>query len=303
MVKEYLYSLIIPTQNIPNLLERCLESIPTRPDLQIIIVDDNSDPTLVDFDNYPGRDREDVTLIFDKTGKGAGYARNIGLVNASGKWVFFSDSDDIFITENLNTVLNKYSESDADIIYFNTDRINADTGEESSDNPQKKYVEQNDIVAERWLRYKSPVPWGKLIKKDLILKYNIKFSEVPAANDMLFSAHSGIVATKVLMDQTVIYQWLFRSKGNLGSNTTKEALLSRLGEVSKRNRLLKMYGLKGYCDNLYILYYKRLLSVGLTKKESFYLISLEIDIFDRFYFIVDWIVFLVKKSWSHLLLR
>ena len=96
--------------------------------------------SLVDFDNYPGRDREDVTLIFDKTGKGAGYARNIGLVNASGKWVFFSDSDDIFITENLNTVLNKYSESDADIIYFNTDRINADTGEESSDNPQKKYV-------------------------------------------------------------------------------------------------------------------------------------------------------------------
>ncbi|MDR2475404.1 MAG: glycosyltransferase family 2 protein, partial [Bacteroidales bacterium] len=36
------YSIIIPHKDIPDLLRRCLDSIPYRNDLQIIIVDDNS---------------------------------------------------------------------------------------------------------------------------------------------------------------------------------------------------------------------------------------------------------------------
>ena len=47
------YSIIIPHKNIPNLLQRCLDSIPNREDVQIIVVDDNSDPNIVDFDKFP----------------------------------------------------------------------------------------------------------------------------------------------------------------------------------------------------------------------------------------------------------
>ena len=34
------FSIIIPTKNIPDLLQRCLESIPQRSDIEIIVVDD-----------------------------------------------------------------------------------------------------------------------------------------------------------------------------------------------------------------------------------------------------------------------
>ena len=37
------YTIIIPHHNIPNLLRRCLHSIPLRDDVQIIVVDDCSD--------------------------------------------------------------------------------------------------------------------------------------------------------------------------------------------------------------------------------------------------------------------
>ena len=37
------YSIIIPHKNTPSLLQRCLDSIPQRSDIEIIIVDDNSD--------------------------------------------------------------------------------------------------------------------------------------------------------------------------------------------------------------------------------------------------------------------
>ena len=73
------YTIIIPHKSIPNLLQRCLDSIPYRDDIQIIIVDDNSDPAVVDFAQFPGHDRPNTEIYFTKEGKGTSYARNFRL--------------------------------------------------------------------------------------------------------------------------------------------------------------------------------------------------------------------------------
>ena len=54
------FSIIIPTKNILDLLQRCLESIPQRSDIEIIVVDDNSDREIVDVKNYPGTNNQQV---------------------------------------------------------------------------------------------------------------------------------------------------------------------------------------------------------------------------------------------------
>ena len=51
---EIKYSIIIPHKNIPQLLQRCLDSIPFRGDVQVIVVDDNSDSSIVNFENFQG---------------------------------------------------------------------------------------------------------------------------------------------------------------------------------------------------------------------------------------------------------
>ena len=93
---KYNYTIIIPHKNIPSLLKRCIDSIPKRKDLQIIIVDDNSSSSIVDFENFPGKERNDVNIIYTKEGRGAGYARNVGLLQADSKWVLFADADDYY---------------------------------------------------------------------------------------------------------------------------------------------------------------------------------------------------------------
>lgn len=90
------YSIIIPHKNIPVLLQRCLSSIPRRNDIQVIVVDDNSDLQMVDFSSFPGLEDPFVEVVFTKEGKGAGYARNIGLDKVKGKWLLFIDADDYF---------------------------------------------------------------------------------------------------------------------------------------------------------------------------------------------------------------
>jgi glycosyltransferase involved in cell wall biosynthesis len=54
MDQEITFSIIIPHKNTPELLQRCLASIPKREDIQIIVIDDNSDNTKVDFEYFPG---------------------------------------------------------------------------------------------------------------------------------------------------------------------------------------------------------------------------------------------------------
>lgn len=54
------YSIIVPHYNNPKLLQRLLDTIPVRSDLEIVVVDDNSDPSIVDFSAFPGQQRPDV---------------------------------------------------------------------------------------------------------------------------------------------------------------------------------------------------------------------------------------------------
>ena len=46
------YSIVIPHKNTPDLLQYCLDSIPVRDDVQVIVVDDNSDADKVDFEHF-----------------------------------------------------------------------------------------------------------------------------------------------------------------------------------------------------------------------------------------------------------
>ena len=90
------YSIIIPHKDTPDLLQRCLDSIPLREDVEIIVIDDNSSPRKVDFGHFPKWNGEHFHVFLTKEGKGPGYARNVGLDHAQGRWVVFADADDFF---------------------------------------------------------------------------------------------------------------------------------------------------------------------------------------------------------------
>lgn len=205
------FSFIIPHKNIPSLLSRCLDSIPIREDIEIIIVDDNSSPDKVDFSTFPGSDRPNVKLIFDKNGKGAGAARNIGIQHAVGKWIFFTDADDTY-TENLSSFLNSYVSSNAEVIYFKCRVI--------SESSYKQVIPNMNIFIHNYLRGKGNIedikfgawePWNKMIKRETILKNGLKFDEISSSNDKMFSLKLGKCVEKVEVSGEVIYNYILRS--------------------------------------------------------------------------------------------
>ena len=111
------FSIIIPHKNSTGLLQYCLSSIPVRDDIQVIVVDDNSDPNKVDFMNFPKWKGGCYECYFTKEGKGAGYARNVGLEHAKGKWVLFVDADD-FLVADADDIFESTIGVDADIVFY-----------------------------------------------------------------------------------------------------------------------------------------------------------------------------------------
>ncbi len=266
--KEYSYSFIIPHKNCPDLLKRCVDSIPVRDDVQIIVVDDNSDE-----DKKPQIDREGVELVllYADQSKGAGRARNAGLERSHGKWLLFVDSDDFF-SQDINAVLNKYADDDSDIIFFKSKGLDSKTLEiNDRGNPYNtaidKYLKSQNSMTEGVLRFAHMVPWGKMIKRSLVESNRIRFEEVRFSNDVMFAAITGFYAKKINAVDVAAYCITVR-EGSLVTQVSAESKKCRFGVSVRRDKFLwdnhrwhtitalhpllinswSLYGYKEFCD-------------------------------------------------------
>lgn len=248
----YNYTIIIPHKNTPELLQRCLDSIPRRDDTHIIVVDDNSSTELVDFDNFPGKEDENIELVFLKEGKGAGHARNIGLNYVKdSKWIIFADSDDFF-SENLNKKLDFYTDFDADLIFFLMDSVDSVTlmKSERKEVRNRKFYQAIKNNNYDLLRYKMYGPTTKFVSYELVRKNNILFDETPAANDAMFSVKIGYYAKKIIADNDILYVATDR-EGSLVNTPSFQNLISRFEVTMNINSFLQQINKSKYRANIY----------------------------------------------------
>jgi glycosyltransferase involved in cell wall biosynthesis len=208
-----LFSIIIPHYDIPDLLMRCLKSIPVSEDIQVIVVDDNSPNADTYLERYPELSRPYLEFIRASKNGGAGYARNIGLDHAKGKWLLFADADDFFV-ENMSDIIYSYVDSEADVIYFKiksvlSEDINIATIRDAHVN---KNIDQYLLDGDEWpVRAQMFGPWAKMIKRNLMVKYNIRFDEVMYADDAYCSLQIGYYARTILVVNRVLYVVTYRS--------------------------------------------------------------------------------------------
>lgn len=207
-MEKYNYSIIIPHKNAPELLFRCVTSIPSREDIQIIVVDDNSDEGIVDWNRFTSDKSKNIELVLTKEGKGAGYARNVGLKHAKGKWILFADCDDYYYNGFLS-VLDKYSQGDYEVVYYSYSIKVGDM-----DNTPKTYNEllsklnesPNEDV-EQLLKYGLRAPWNKIVRKTFIEKYKIHFEESINGNDLFYSYQVGYFSKKIGIELSPLYHY------------------------------------------------------------------------------------------------
>lgn len=122
----YNYSVIIPHKNCVNLLFRCLDSIPRRKDIQVIVVDDVSSFSKGEKQQLLDKQDSNIKIVFLEKTHFAGGARNEGISLSEGKWLVFADSDDFF-TKGAFDVMDQYLMSESDIVFFGDTSCYSDT--------------------------------------------------------------------------------------------------------------------------------------------------------------------------------
>lgn len=237
-MKNFTYTIIIPHKNIPSLLQRCLDSIPLRDDIQIIVVDDNSDSSIVDFKQFPGYNRINTEIYLTKENKGAGYARNVGITYAKGTWIIFADADDFF-TPDLLSICDSYKDSIYDMIIFDTCSAFSDSLQETEKREDiiDSYLNKLD---ENILRYVSHTVWGKMFRRKIISDNHILCDEVAASNDVLFAGLMGLYAKAIKFDNRIGYCCTIRS-GSICTKLSLTNISARIFVARKFNSILKTH--------------------------------------------------------------
>ena len=120
---------IIPLYNCKPYIAKCLDEIyssnTSLKDFEIIVVNDGSvdgGPEIVE-----GYCRRFSNLhLMNQTNQGASTARNLGLNNAKGDYIWFVDADDFIENSFLKQVMRILLREEYDMISFNFNRLNAD---------------------------------------------------------------------------------------------------------------------------------------------------------------------------------
>ncbi|MBR5021164.1 MAG: glycosyltransferase family 2 protein [Oscillospiraceae bacterium] len=114
------FSIIIPVYNAQKTLRKCLESLKcqTERDFQALMVENgSSDGSNAICREFAGAD-ERFVLVQLPVNCGPSGARNAGLDRAEGEWVAFVDSDDHVEPDFLESLVGKFRDTGADVLFF-----------------------------------------------------------------------------------------------------------------------------------------------------------------------------------------
>lgn len=290
------YSIIIPHYNIPQLLQRCIDSIPQRKDIEIIIVDDNSNGNIVDFENFPGKNRNDIIFIFNKVNKGAGFSRNQAISLAKGKWILCVDADD-FLLPNAFTYLDDFLNIEQDVIIFKSEsclsdditqkgkREHAPTLNYLIDKCMNKDITPSDIL------FIVMSPWCKMVRNSFLKAHNIDFDLTMVSEDVMWSTKLAVNAKRCTVSDKYIY-CLTEREGSLANSITLKKILTWYDVIKRKNLYLSSLGITNrkeyfsYNDlsiirysnkMLYIKYIFKSINDRLLKPECFYKIEKKLN--------------------------
>lgn len=176
---KYKISVVIPTLNRINTLQRALDSVinQTYKPAEIIIVDNGSSDGTLKFlrEQYPK-----ITILTENK-IGVSSARNKGIKKSINQWIALLDSDDAWHprkleiqTSMLDSALKEYNLIHTDEVWFRNNK---------HINQMKKHKKQGGYIFERCLSLCCISPSSVLFKKNILDKVGLFDESLPVCED------------------------------------------------------------------------------------------------------------------------
>ena len=212
------FSIIIPTYNVEDYIETCIESVlsQTFKDYELIVIDDCSTTHGKAFEKI----KNNPNIIFDKTPKNlrAGGARNLGIQKATGEYILFLDSDDkLHNTQTLEKINNTIGTDTPDIIYTGFQFIGGEnlTFIPTTENCTKEF---------RLSKNKFINVWSIIWNRNFITKNNLHFEENMYYEDLPFAFEGIALSDYYKIADYITYDY---TRERPGSSTQKKGNSSK----------------------------------------------------------------------------
>ena len=117
LTKKNIISVIVPVFNDEKRIARCIESVINQSykNFELIVIDDGSQDSSGLIANSYALDDKRIKTI-KSTNKGPSIARNIGIKNSIGEFIFFLDSDDYLENDALKSLVNRTKDCNVDLV-------------------------------------------------------------------------------------------------------------------------------------------------------------------------------------------
>lgn len=210
-------SVIVPVYKVEKYLHRCIDSILSQSftDFELILVDDGSPDNCGKIcDEYAQKDSR--VRVFHKPNGGVSSARNLGLDNAKGEWIFFSDADDELLPNAFDILI---SHIDPHIAYVMAGYTKSN--EEGDiiyciDAKGEQVISKTDAITQMFhstdFQYQGYL-WNKLYNYSIISQNQLRFAEDIYFNeDRLFNIVYllNIKDKKCLYTTLPVYNYVYR---------------------------------------------------------------------------------------------
>lgn len=226
---EPVISVIIPVYKVEKYIHRCVDSVlaQTFTDFEVILVDDGSpDDCGKICDAYAEKD--DRIRVIHQVNQGLSAARNSGISQAAGEYLYFIDSDDYMDPASLEILLNLAEKEGADYVIGGHHRVEPDgsTPNHSAEWPDVKDTEDIRIAL---LRNKIPnFAWGRLSKRSLW--DDLSFPVGVLVEDMYVTAKLAYKAKKVILTKEPLYYYSNENAGSIMNYGGKKYIRLKYGQ-------------------------------------------------------------------------
>lgn len=221
-------SVIIPVYKVEDYLDDCLNSVQnqTYRNIEIICVNDGSpDNSGEILKRHRAWDKR--IKIINQENQGVSVARNTGMKAATGKWIYFIDSDDLIVPYALEKAVESAKQYDPDIVNFKyedfSQNLRPDLSEKKYQGLGKRLVEvQGKENPFDVFNMDKVNVWQSLYKRSFLEENNIRFKEGIICEDVLFTWKCELCAKTMVKDDNVYYLYRYARVGSIMSSDFKK---------------------------------------------------------------------------------
>jgi glycosyltransferase involved in cell wall biosynthesis len=221
-MNDKILSVIIPVYNVAPFLHQCLNSVFSQDleEVEVICVNDGStDGSRLILQEF--KDKYNNLTIIDRENGGLPAARNSGFKLASGKYIYFLDSDDYLFPGVLSKMVETVVENELDLACFN---VLKDGNEPYFVNKRAiaEIMSGKDFYISNYEIngfFPPSAVWMHLFRREFLLKNNMKFKEGIEHEDEEFTPRAYFYAKRALCSDIPIQFHRVLRKGSVTEAT------------------------------------------------------------------------------------